>query len=44
MGEHRVLLPLVEPMDLVDEEHGPLFQASALLGSGHDLAEVGDPC
>ncbi len=41
VGEHRVLLRLVETMDLVDEEHRALAEAPAVARPLHDLAQLG---
>jgi len=42
VGQHRVLLTLVEAMDLVDEEHGPSPCSQTFAGSLDHLAQVGN--
>ena len=41
VGQDRVLLCLVEAVDLVDEEHGAQTRPPVDLGFGHHLAQVG---
>ncbi len=40
--QHRVLLRLVEAVDLVDEQHGAPARGAQLLRVGHDAPQVGD--
>ena len=42
IGQHRVLLRLVEAVDLVDEEHGALAERRARLRFGDDAPQIGD--
>ena len=42
IGQNRVLLPFVEAMDLVDEEHAASAHAPPRLGLGDDAAQIRD--
>jgi hypothetical protein len=43
VGQERVLLGAVEPVDLVDEQHGALADLAALPCGAEDFPQVGDP-